>query len=542
MQSLMSVWEGLDARRRFIVLGATIVVFVAVALMARGGGPGEMALLYAGLDPAAAGEVVAALEARGIAYEARGDAVWVPVADRDRERMALAAEGLPTSSSQGYELLDSLSGFGTTSQMFDAAYWRAKEGELARTILAVPNVQAARVHIAAASSRPFRREDAATAAVTVTTRGAALSVGQAQALRHLIAAAVPGLAPRDVAVIDGEGGLVAFNEEGADQSGDARSADLRERAQRLLEARVGVGKAVVEVSVETVTETEQITERRFDPESRVAISTESEENESTSQGQAGGAVTVASNLPDGEAATGSGPGPSSGETESRTVTNYEVSETSREVLRTPGAVRRLTVAVLVDDIAGVDAGGLPMTTPRPEEELASLSELVASAVGLDPSRGDVLTIRSMPFEPLPALGTEAIASGASGLGLMALARPVILAVVALVLGLFVVRPILRPGPAPLALPGPQALLASQMPTAGSPAALGYAGAFPPAGTGQGVDGRPALPSAIAEAEIVDPVARLRRLIETRQEETAQILQSWIDDVPATATAVLAGRA
>ncbi len=84
--------------------------------------------------------------------------------------MNLAADGVPAGGSQGYELLDSLSGFGTTSQMFDAAYWRAKEGELARTILANPEVRAARVHISAISARRFDRDFRPTASVAVTTR------------------------------------------------------------------------------------------------------------------------------------------------------------------------------------------------------------------------------------------------------------------------------------------------------------------------------------------------------------------------------------
>ena len=99
-----------------------------------------MALIYGGLDSAQAGEVIAGIERAGVPYEVRGDAIYVASDQRDRLRMDLAAEGLPAAGSTGYELLDGMSGFGTTSQMFDAAYWRAKEGELARTILALPNV------------------------------------------------------------------------------------------------------------------------------------------------------------------------------------------------------------------------------------------------------------------------------------------------------------------------------------------------------------------------------------------------------------------
>ncbi len=518
MNSLAAVWTKLDARRRAAVVLATLATLVAMALLARGPGQGEMALLYAGLEPAAAGEVVAALEGRGTPFEVRGDAIWVPLASRDLERMSLASEGLPAASAQGYELLDSLSGFGTTAQMFDAAYWRAKEGELARTILAVPQVRAARVHLAADASSPFRRDGRATASVTVTTDGGTLPAAQGRALRHLVAAAVPGLAPADVAVIDSVGGLLSGEDEA--EAPDAQAEALRERALRLLEARVGPGNAVVEVSVEAVTETETLRERSIDPESRIAISTEAEESETSSQGP-GGAVTVASNLPDGEAANG---GESEEGSESRTVTNYEVSETSREVLRGPGAVRRLTVAVLVNDVAGPE-GEAP--TPRPAEEIAALGELVGAAVGLNAERGDVLTIRSMTFEARPALGSDPALPGGAPLDLLAWARPVILALVALGLGLFVVRPILRPGPAALALPAPEPLAPGGPAgpyTLAPPATEAYPGL-------PGAPGAPGLPGpdGIEEAEVVDPVTRLRRLIESRQEETAQILQTWLDD-------------
>ncbi|MBE0554680.1 MAG: flagellar M-ring protein FliF, partial [Rhodobacteraceae bacterium] len=148
MQNLLSIWAALDGRRRALVAGATVAVFLAVIALSRMAASPDLALLYAGLEGAAAGEVIAALDQRGIAHEVRGDSIWVPAAERDSLRMTLAAEGLPANSGSGYELLDGLSGFGTTAQMFDAAYWRAKEGELARTIQSNPQIRAARVHIA----------------------------------------------------------------------------------------------------------------------------------------------------------------------------------------------------------------------------------------------------------------------------------------------------------------------------------------------------------------------------------------------------------
>lgn len=140
-----------------------------------------------GLENGAAGEVVAALEQRGVAHEVRGTSIFVDSTQRDALRMTLAGEGLPTSSSRGYEILDGLSGFGTTSQMFDAAYWRAKEGELARTIVAHPAISSARVHLASTGSNPFQRDIRQSASVSITAQSGGITPKHARALRFLVA-------------------------------------------------------------------------------------------------------------------------------------------------------------------------------------------------------------------------------------------------------------------------------------------------------------------------------------------------------------------
>lgn len=122
MSNLESVWTNLSGRKKLTAVGAALAVFTAVFLMSRNTNSADLSLLYAGLDNGAAGEVITALDQLGVAYDVRGASIFVPTSDRDRLRMTLASEGLPTNSSRGYELLDSLSGFGTTSQMFDAAY------------------------------------------------------------------------------------------------------------------------------------------------------------------------------------------------------------------------------------------------------------------------------------------------------------------------------------------------------------------------------------------------------------------------------------
>jgi flagellar M-ring protein FliF len=506
------------------VIGASLAVFAAVLFLARATTSSDFVLLYAGLDNGTAGDVITALDQRAVEYDVQGGSIFVPKADRDRLRMTLASEGLPATSSQGSELLDNLSGFGTTSQMFDAAYWRAKEGELARTMLASPHIRAARVHISATSAQPFRREQEPTAAVTVTSVNGSLDIGQADALRFLVASAVPGLAPMDVAVIDGVGGLVS-NSDGNSMTADTyeKAAELRSRVERILTARVGAGNAVVEVSVDTVTETESILERSFDPETRVAISTEVQESSASSQDTMSGDVTVASNLPDGDAVGKSGAA-SNENTESRSVTNYEVSETQREVLRAPGAVKRISVAVLVNSVTSVDAAGETVVTARPVEELEDLRLLVASAVGLDDDRGDEITIRSMAFESLPAVEAE-YGMGevpAAPLNIMQLVQTGVLAFVALILGLFVVRPILTSNRTPPALLDSSGAGVSSS-TLGTDATVIDGTASPVQSLAPSQSGSEGTTST------EDPVDRLRGLIEDRRDEAIQVLQSWIDE-------------
>ena len=536
MQQLFNVWSGLDLRRQIILIVATGAMFFGVLAMARLVSAPSLTLLYSGLESGAAGDVVRALEQRGVAFDVRGGSIFVDSNERDQLRLTLASEGLPANSSKGYELLDNLSGFGTTSQMFDAAYWRAKEGELARTILASPNVTMARVHIATTGSSLFQRGMTPKASVQITPNGSSLTAQHAKAIRFLVASAVAGLEPDDVAVIDSNGTLIGATEELPVAGDDDKAQALKERVERLLEARVGFGNAVVEVSVETVNESEEIRERRFDPENRVAISTDTEERTSNSNEAGGGDVTVASNLPDNEG--GGGDTASSQNSETRERVNYEVSETERAIVRSPGAIKRLTVAVLVNDQANVDEAGAVVTEPRTEEEMAALRELVASAVGFDEERGDVITIKSMELQTIAPTGTEASTSFMDSfhLDVMSIIQMAVLALVTLILGLFVVRPLLS---RPTEIAGEQ-LAGLPAPADGEAAGMEFPVGDASAGDGDlpsldlGSDfsdlpDLPGLPNMGAPNSGNEPVDRLRAMIGERQEESVQILRSWLEE-------------
>lgn len=513
MPQVLQFWSALDMRRRVIVVVATLAMFVTILVMSRIASAPSMALLYSGLEPAAAGQVVTELEARGIAFEVRGEAIFVPESQRDALRLGLAAEGLPVQGGAGYELLDSLTGFGTTTQMFDAAWTRAVEGELARTILGNPQIRAARVHIARGEARPFSAGSGPSASVMVTATGG-LTREQAQALRHLVAAAVTGLKPGDVEVIDSVTGLIPPDTAGGSSASAAQRAEqIRRNVERLLEARVGLGRAIVEVSVELVTESELLTERRIDPQGRVAITSETESSSGSETGNAG-AVTVASNLPDGDA--GAEGGPQSRSQESREKVQYDISETRREVTRSPGEIRRLGVAVLLDGVRLTAEDGTESWQPRDDAELAALRDLIASAAGIDEGRGDQLTIRSMELAPVTPPGESALSG--PGLDLTRLAGLGVLAL-SLVLVALLLRRSLRQG-------GDRTLPSLALPP--------VAGTGGPVLTGEVADGFdiPAFARNITEdgpgfAE--DPVARLRRLIGERQAESIEILREWMNE-------------
>ncbi|MGF1445913.1 MAG: flagellar basal-body MS-ring/collar protein FliF [Pikeienuella sp.] len=513
MDQLLHTWRALDLRRRVILVGAGVLSLVAVLSLAQLATRPAMALLYSGLDPATAGEVVGRLDQMAVTSEVRGDAIYVAEGARDRVRLALAREGLPRQGQAGYELLDTLSGFSATADMFNAAFWRAKEGELARTILAAPGVRAARVHIAVPSRRPFARESAPpTASVTVTMAGGALPRAQAEAMRYLVALAVPNLPPEQVGVIDSRAGMVlAPGAEGGPDLGTAateREARLKREIEQLLAARVGRDRARVSVSVETDREAETVIETVIDPASRVTLSLDNREITDTSTGEDGN-VTVASNLPAGDAEAGATRESARSETQERV--NYDYSELRRERVRQPGAIRRISVAVLVDGLVEDGPDGTPVWAPRNAAELEALSALVKAAIGFDEARGDVVTVESLAFQPDATPGALVEASPLLRFlerNALTLIQIAVLAIVAIVLALTVVRPVLtRP---PLAEEG---LVALPGETPAVIEASADAQADPAGASGE--------PPELSERET------LRLVVAENREQTIAMLKDWL---------------
>ena len=488
--------RALPVSRQIMLAVAVLGVVGIMSVMVQGAMKQPMGLLYSGLDASVTGEIIDELDKRGTRYEIKGDAILVPQKDRDSVRFALARDGLPKQSVQGYELLDNVNGFSVTSEMYNAAYWRAKEGELTRTILAVPGIKSARVHIGASLRSGFARSDPAQTASVTLSSAHDLTNSQAQGIQYLVALAVSGLSPDEVAVIDLNKGILAGpGAASTEQSGvvaETQESQLEQKVLRLLEARVGPGNARVSVSVDVSHERQRTSAVTYDPDSRVVRSRTTGDVAETSGGTSG-ALTVSSNLPQGSAPAGSQSN-STVKNSSESV-SYEINETRTETERLPGQVERMSVAVLVNEqVLGLDPAAPDAATIN-DEMVADFRQLVTSAIGLEPGRGDNLTVEFMPFQATPV---EELAT-APGMMEQLMERYfwsgiqiLVLGLVVIVLALGVIRPMLKQ-------PKTNALSLD--------------------------DQDPGSLDAIA----ADPFASLKDYASERQDDAAAILQEWLDE-------------
>lgn len=508
MSKLASIWSQWSTQQKAILAGVLLATFAGFGTLMSAVSTPPMAMLYGGLDAGAAGDVLNALEAMDIRADVRGDTIYVPETKRDSVRMALARQGLPQQGQPGFELLEEMNGFATTAEMFDAAYWRAKEGELARTILTTPGVRSARVHLAVPKTSSFSRQRRTpSASVTVTMKRGRLDLRQATAMRYLIALAVSDLEPEQVAVLDSTYGVVL--RPGAAKPMAAFTGDENERARSmeqnlldLLEARVGPGNARVTVALVFDREHVTVSERVLDPNSRVMMGRETTDVQQSDSGGSG-AVTVASNLPEGDAGSGQSSS-SSQRSETNETTRFDISETKRQREKLPGGISRVHVAVLINEPAMEGEGGV--VEPRPAQELESISELVKASIGFNESRGDLVTIKSMTFHEIVSDGPFVEPGGVMDYlknNLVAIMQVLIPAIVVLALAMFVLRPVLM-----------------QSPSEGAP----IAAAAP-------TQALPEIPINTAQIEQTKtPVEELRQLASADQGAATSVLKSWLGDI------------
>lgn len=517
------------------------------------------ALLYAELKPEDARLIVDRLQAQGAVFRLNetGDAIMVPQDQIGRLRMELAAEGMPAGSVIGYEIFDQGASFGQTDFLSNVNLRRAMEGELARSIATLKPVRTARVHIVQPERSLFRRDEARpTASVVLSLRGGVgLEGRQVQAIRNLVAAAVPGLEASSITIVDDRGNLLArsgeLGETGMfptelDELRGSYEARIKQKIVQLLERSVGQGRVDAEVTVEMNFDQVTTTAQTFDPQSQVARSTQTVEEESDrDESEADRSVSVANNLP-----TSQGPaGPASGSRErssrSEETVNFEISHTVRNEIQRPGGIRRLSIAVQVDGIHAGQSGGSDSYAPRSAAELAELEALAKGAAGFDEARGDVFRIASLRFVQagsVPDLETGLFERfSVDGHRLIEIG---ILALLTLGVMFFGVRPLmarLLPPPAMAGLDGAEAIAGpGRVPLLAGHPAPSSAGGAPMmalerpamAESGEGADGGEAQTLALSHVQGRVPsalVQQVMRIVEERPQDAIKVIRSWLGE-------------
>lgn len=394
------------------VLLITILLFGILIFQAR---VADQQLLYANLSTNDASAVSNWLKTQKIVYSLKngGRDIWVPANQIYQTRLDLAANGLPSGGGVGFEIFDKQS-FALTDFVQKVNHTRALQGELARTVASLAPVEAARVHLALPEKRLFKNQQKkATASVIVTlVPGRTLDKKQVQGIIHLVAGSVMELEMDDVKIIDSNGVVLeSMEKQDKDKfmSLDMLSFQqqietrLQIRAQDLLDKTMGKDHAMVRVTATLDFSKVEKTEELFDGDDPV-IRSEQLNQESSSTASTGGIPGVESNL-DGnsQGRNGSSPGANS----NSRITNYEISKTISKIINPVGGIVNLSVSVLVSDRVEIDKDGKAgPAVPRTAEELKSIENMVATAIGIVPERGDVINVLSLPFVDTDKTVTE----------------------------------------------------------------------------------------------------------------------------------------
>ncbi|HCX13731.1 MAG TPA: flagellar M-ring protein FliF [Rhodospirillaceae bacterium] len=411
-----------------------------------------MDLLYGNLSPTDSREIAQQLQSDGVPFQTddNGAEILVPADQVTPIRMQMAELGLPSGGSMGYEVFDSMDALGSTNFMQNVNLVRALEGELARTIKSIDNVQNARVHLVLAQREMFTRDvQDPTASVYIKMRVGRLAENQVTAVQNLIAAAIPRLKPSNISIVDERGRLLSRSfdndEQMVQQQQEQARTSLEQRLAQsvisLVESSLGTGKVRAEVRADMDYDKVVTAEERFNPDEQVIVSSVTVTDTGSMVESQPDDVTVAGQLPDAGLNGGNGTARSQENTERTEETvNYEISKTTINQVRESGVIKRLSVAVLVDGSYVEGENGERVFQPLPEETMTKIESLVQSAVGYDANRGDQIEVINMPFtgldefeveEPFELFGfaKEEILRMAEGLGVALVAVLVILLVV-----------------------------------------------------------------------------------------------------------------
>lgn len=456
MEQLRKFLGQMGTQRLLLMVAVAAFLVIALGFLALRGAGGPMTYLYTDLDPAGARTITEKLATDGVPYRlgADGTSVLVPSEKVAELRMAFAGEQL--GGSVGYEILDREDAFGTSAAKAKMNRTRAIEGELSRSIESINAVRKARVHIVIPERALFAEErQPATASVTLATAGQ-LAGGQVEAIRYLVASAVPGLAPERISVVDQSGRLLARAGEGANSGSgalDERQAAVQTRLAEQIETMLGaiVGPGHVRAQIAAEIELDQMRQESevFDPDAQVVAKTTTVEREdrNSEASSEGGFVSVANALPENAPSEQGRDTRSTSANETSEETQFANSSTRTTLVRNGGQLKRITASVMVDGSYSEGPGGAVQYRPRTQAELDRFTRLVENAIGFDEARGDSVIVENMRFatpedSQATALG---VPLGIDRDALLPLARTVILGLLGIAALVLVLRAIGKKG-------------------------------------------------------------------------------------------------
>ncbi|CAO5675005.1 MAG: hypothetical protein HEEMFOPI_00160 [Holosporales bacterium] len=411
MENFLNVIRGLGTFKTIGLVAILVSVMGFVGYFINIANTPEMGLLYNNIDEIEGAKVIEKLKSSGIPYEikANGNQILAPVDKIAELRMQLALDGIIMSGGMGYELFDRSDILGTSSAMLDINQVRALEGELAKSIRGINEVQAARVHLVIPKRELFSKEKPVPSASVVLKMktNQRLSPDQVQAVQSLISSSVPNMTSDRISIIDDKGTLLARSKDslsGVDSF--AAQTSMREeyeektarQIEQLLERTLGPEHVRAEVSVEM--DFDKVTSQavEFNPDGQVArsVNTSEEGIKSDESNGTGDAVNVQNNTSQQQNNT---PTSSSKNATNKTeeVTSYEISNKTITTVKETGTIKRLSVAVLIDGNYKLDAAGKKTYEARSDQEIKQLTELVQTAVGFKSERGDSIKVINMKF-------------------------------------------------------------------------------------------------------------------------------------------------
>lgn len=401
------------ARQVGIIVGLAASVALAVAIIIWSQST-NYTLLFGNMQPQEMNEVVQLLDAQGVQYQLDSVAgsIMVPAESVHSLRLQLASEGFPKQAETGYQLLDREQGFGISQFRETTQYHRALEGELAKSVASLNSVESARVMLGLPKRSVFVRKQAdATASVVLKLHsGRSLDEAQVASIIHLVAASIPNLDPKNVTVVDQLGNLLSSNNQTSNMQMSMKQLDYTRTVEETLSNRVinllapivgGNNKVRAQVTAELDFTQQEQTRENYDPDP-AAIRSEQEIREiNRNQGPTGipGALTnqpPRAGLAPEEGYTGAQDDPNVKNFSERKTKNYEIDRTISHIKSSVGNIRRLSVAVVLDDKVNLVEGELQRTSLT-EDELLSYRRLIIDTVGLDETRGDTLTLVNASF-------------------------------------------------------------------------------------------------------------------------------------------------